>query len=96
MFWLATTDHDLAEVNHVAIPASDGARRELSISTKGVDDAPVGTVTFGDEIEPVVQEAAALLGDAPVVELLRETYRPGKTWEAHLRGCSRGGSASGE
>lgn len=96
VFWLATTDHDLAEVNHVAIPASDGARRELSISTKGVDDAPVGTVTFGDEIEPVVQEAAALLGDAPVVELLRETYRPGKTWEAHLRGCSRGGSASGE
>lgn len=78
VFWLATADHDLAEVNHAAIPASDGTRREVSTSTKGVEDAPVGTITFGEEIVPAVQEAAALLGDSPVVELLRETYRPGE------------------
>jgi bacillithiol biosynthesis cysteine-adding enzyme BshC len=44
-----------------------------------VDDAPVGTVKFGPEIEPVVERAAALLGDSEVATWLREAYRPGET-----------------
>ena len=78
VFWLATTDHDLAEVNHLSIPGSDGARHELVAPTQGVPDAPVGAVPFTPGIEPVVEAAAGLLGDSPVVTLLREAYRPGE------------------
>ena len=30
IFWLATYDHDLAEVNHVAIPGAEGAAHVLT------------------------------------------------------------------
>ena len=50
-----------------------------SEATAAVADAPVGTVKFGPEIEPVVERAAALLGDSEVTTWLREAYRPGET-----------------
>ena len=79
VFWLATSDHDLAEVNHVSIPGPEGVLRTLSTSSHGVPGAPVSDVRLGDEILPVVEEAAALLGDTDVVRFLRESYRPGET-----------------
>ena len=42
-------------------------------------DAPVGTVKFGREIEPVVEGAAELLRASEVTAWLREAYRPGET-----------------
>ena len=78
IFWLATNDHDLAEVNHTAILASEGLR-EIATPSRGVDDAPVGTVTFGPEIEEVVKSAIDVLGPVPAMDLLRESYRPGET-----------------
>jgi bacillithiol synthase len=79
VFWLATSDHDLAEVNHVSFPGPDGALRTLTTSSHGISDAPVSNVRFGDEILPVVDEAAVLLGDTEIAQFLRETYRPGET-----------------
>jgi bacillithiol synthase len=79
VFWLATTDHDLEEVSHTFAPGPDGGLVKLETSSHGAPDAPVGTVVFGAEIEPVVQEAASLLGEAEVAEFLRESYRPGET-----------------
>src|SRR5712671_6703840 len=61
VFWLATSDHDLAEVNHVSLPGPDGALRTLTISSHGVAGAPVSDVRLGDEILPVAEEAATLL-----------------------------------
>jgi bacillithiol synthase len=78
VFWLATHDHDLAEVNHVSIPGPDAVLQTLTTSTHGVPDAPVGTVHFGPEIESVVEAAAALL-DPEAAALLRESYKPGET-----------------
>lgn len=78
IFWLATNDHDLAEVNHTTIPASDGLC-EVATPSRGVHDAPVGTVTFGPEIEEAVQSAIDALGPVPAVDLLRNCYRPGET-----------------
>jgi len=80
IFWLATYDHDLAEVNHISIPGADGVRHELATPTHGVTDAPVGAIAFGEEIVPVVQAAAELLGDSPVVSALRHSYRPGENF----------------
>jgi bacillithiol synthase len=78
VFWLATHDHDLAEVNHVAIPGSDAALQLFTASTHGVPDAPVGTIRFGSEIEAVV-EAAAVLLDPETATLLRESYKRDET-----------------
>jgi uncharacterized protein YllA (UPF0747 family) len=60
VFWLATEDHDLAEVNHVSLPTSDGALAELRTSAAGVEDSPVGDVRFGDEITAVVTQATEI------------------------------------
>lgn len=79
IFWLATYDHDLAEVNHVSIPGPDGTLRTLTASSHGVAAAPVGTVHFGEDISPLVQQAAELLGDSEATQFLRDTYRPGET-----------------
>jgi bacillithiol synthase len=79
VFWLATSDHDLAEVNHVSLPGPDGVLKTLATSSHGVAGAPVSDVRFGDEILPVVEEAVALLGDTEASQFLRESYRPGET-----------------
>jgi bacillithiol biosynthesis cysteine-adding enzyme BshC len=79
VFWLATEDHDLAEVNHVLLATTHGAPERVSVETHGVADAPVGTIKFGPEIDPVVKHAASLLGDSEVATWLREAYRPGET-----------------
>jgi bacillithiol biosynthesis cysteine-adding enzyme BshC len=79
IFWLATSDHDLAEVNHVSIPGPDGVLRTLTTSSHGLPGAPVSDVRLGDEILPPIEEAATLLGDSEAVQSLRESYRPGET-----------------
>lgn len=79
VFWLATYDHDLAEVNHVSIPGADGALQVLTTPSHDVPGAPVSAVRFGDEITTVVDAAAALLGDREATQWLRECYGPGAT-----------------
>ena len=79
IFWLATEDHDLAEVNHVSLAATHGPPERVAVETHGVPDAPVGTIAFGLEIEPVVERAASLLGESEVTAWLRESYRQGET-----------------
>ena len=84
VFWLATEDHDLAEVNHVALFSEQGlpepfAAESNAFQSDAVADAPVGTVKFGPEINAVVERAASLLGDTEVATWLREAYRPGES-----------------
>jgi bacillithiol synthase len=79
VFWLATSDHDLAEVNHVAFPGSDGALQTVTTTSHDVPAAPVSAVRLGDEILPVVEQAAGLLGESDVTRFLHEAYRPGET-----------------
>jgi bacillithiol biosynthesis cysteine-adding enzyme BshC len=96
VFWLATSDHDLAEVNHVSLPGPDGLLRTLTTSSHGVAGAPVSDVRLGEEILPVVEEATSLLGDCEASQFLRESYRPGETLgTAFARFCARLFSPSG-
>lgn len=78
VFWLATYDHDLAEVNHVSIPGLEGALQTLTTPSHDVPGAPISNVRLGDEIQHVLEDAAALLGDTDATRLLRESYRPGE------------------
>lgn len=79
IFWLATEDHDLAEVNHVSLLSEAGAPERVAAGSHAGADAPVGTVRFGPEIEAAVERAAWLLGDSEVTTWLREAYRPEET-----------------
>src|SRR4029077_2594450 len=56
-----------------------GTLQMLSTTSHDVPGAPVSAVRFGDEIVPVVDEAAKLLGDSEAAQFLRETYCPGET-----------------
>jgi bacillithiol biosynthesis cysteine-adding enzyme BshC len=80
VFWLATEDHDLAEVNQVSIPGPDGSLQKLTAPADGLSNAPVGTVRFGSEIDAVVEAAFGLLGPGEIPDFLREAYRPGETF----------------
>ncbi len=80
IFWLATQDHDLAEINHISLPAPDSSLHNIAIPTRGLPDAPVGSIIFGDEINSAVAAAAELLGDSEVTQFLRHSYRPGETF----------------
>ncbi|HET7440332.1 MAG TPA: bacillithiol biosynthesis BshC, partial [Terriglobales bacterium] len=79
IFWLATQDHDLEEVNQAFLPGPDGALIKFAAPTEGVANAPVSTVTFGAGIETEVQKVAELLGDSEAANWIREAYRPGET-----------------
>ena len=79
VFWMATEDHDLAEVNHATFVAADGSIHRLETPSHGIPDSPVGTVRLGAEIEPVTARAAELLGESEAADWVRESYRPGET-----------------
>jgi bacillithiol biosynthesis cysteine-adding enzyme BshC len=82
VFWLATEDHDLAEVDHVALLSKTSVETlRASLRTSGA--VPVGGVLLGAEIDALLEQASELLGYAPICDLLRECY----TSEATLGGA---------
>ena len=74
IFWLATEDHDLEEVDQVSLLTKTG----VETLRLGVDSphhaAPVGGIALGDGVGAVLERASELLGYAPVCDLLRECY----------------------
>ena len=76
VFWLATEDHDLAEVNQVAVPGREGNLHKFAAPVQGIEDAPVKAIRFAPGIEEVVNSFEALVGESEVTALLREFYRP--------------------
>jgi bacillithiol biosynthesis cysteine-adding enzyme BshC len=79
IFWLATEDHDLAEVNHCGLLTSEGKLEKSVTDAHAAPDAPISDVRLGAEIEGVVRRAAELLGDTEITTLLKHAYRPGET-----------------
>lgn len=78
VFWLATEDHDLAEVDQVSLLTKTTVETLRAGLTSG--GAPVGGVELrADEMEPVLARAEELLGWSPTAETLRECYGPGQT-----------------
>jgi bacillithiol synthase len=75
VFWLATEDHDLAEVDQVSLLTKTTVET-LRAGLKVAHPVPVGGVVPGPEIEAVLQQASELLEFAPVSDWLRECYLP--------------------
>jgi len=79
IFWLATEDHDFAEINHVSFPV----RRELRKLVYGKSPAapvPVGNVVIDDTIKPLLEQAWELIGFSDAMQALEAAYQPGRTF----------------
>jgi bacillithiol biosynthesis cysteine-adding enzyme BshC len=80
VFWLATEDHDLAEVNHAWVFNSAPEPVQLSVAPPARPNQPVGTIALPT---PPVAELRATLAGLPfadeVLELVACSYHPGFT-----------------
>jgi bacillithiol biosynthesis cysteine-adding enzyme BshC len=76
VFWLATEDHDLAEVDQVSFLTKTSVET-LRAGLKVAHAVPVGGVVPGPELDAVLERASELLEFAPVSEWLRECYLSG-------------------
>ena len=83
IFWLATEDHDFAEVNHSLV--FDADHRPLTLSVNGIDapEHPVGAIPISD---PPVDKLRQALSGFPygdeVTRIVAESYPPGATFGA--------------
>ncbi len=86
VFWLATEDHDLEEIDQVSLLTKDSVAT-LRTELKVAGPMPVGGIEIGPEIEAVLERAEELLGYGPVGELLRECYGPREGYRPTLGGA---------
>jgi bacillithiol biosynthesis cysteine-adding enzyme BshC len=81
IFWVATEDHDLAEVNHSYIFGRDRQPVRLQTNGQGEPQQPVGTIALGD---PPVEELRKVLEGFPFGEeisaMVAQAYRPDATF----------------
>ena len=74
IFWLATEDHDLEEVDQVSLLTKTSIET-LRLGAKFPHhDVPVGDVILDGHIDGLLDQAADLLGYTPICNLLRECY----------------------
>jgi len=82
IFWMATEDHDLAEVNQCFWATHAGFERIDLPFPKEVEGRPVGAVALPEEVVAAVETVCSRLEgpSAPsVARALQESYRPGET-----------------
>jgi bacillithiol biosynthesis cysteine-adding enzyme BshC len=79
IFWLATEDHDFAEINHADFPARREMERLLYPDAPAMP-RPVGGVALDEAIVPLVERAAELMGAGEAADALVAAYRPGRTF----------------
>src|SRR5271166_2035650 len=80
VFWLATEDHDLDEVNQALFLTHDFHLVPFKVSTSGTESAPVAHIRFAGGTDEIVAQAADLLGDSLAADYLRESYTEGETF----------------
>ena len=79
IFWLATEDHDFAEINHVVFPARRELRK-LTYTAAPQAARPVGGIVLDDSVTPLLDQAWELLGSSDAMDSLAEAYKPGRTF----------------
>jgi bacillithiol synthase len=75
VFWMATEDHDLEEVDQVSLLTKTTVEM-LKVGLRVPHAVPVGGVVPGPELDVVLDRVSELLEFAPVSDWLRECYRP--------------------
>ena len=86
VFWLATEDHDFAEIDHVHIFGTDHHPLKLTANGNGSAGRPVGSIPL--QAPPVEALKSALQGFLyadEVVSAVEESYQPGRTFGEAFR-----------
>jgi len=80
VFWLATEDHDIQEVNHCWVfDTADGPRR-IEVRLRAAEGSPAGTSILEENPAPALRAALEGLPFADqVLELVESEFRTGRT-----------------
>jgi bacillithiol biosynthesis cysteine-adding enzyme BshC len=79
IFWLATEDHDLAEVSFTNVLSPEYELRKLSLHAKD-EGLRVGDVKLPSNVTELTAELKSFFGVNEVTELLARCYAPGTTF----------------
>ena len=79
VFWLATEDHDFAEIENAQFPAGREMVK-LACERSPTAPVPVGRIEFDESIGPLAERAAELLGPSGATDALVAAYKPGRTF----------------
>ena len=87
LFWVASDDHDFAEVSRLGIMTGDSSRKEIDYAPAGrQDDMPVGEIVLDDGIIAALDTLASRISRNGAGErylaLLRQSWKPGERWGA--------------
>ena len=86
VFWLATEDHDFAEIDHVHVFGADHQPRKLKASGNGTTGQPVGSIPLqAPPVEELKQVLQGFLYADEVVSAVEEAYQPGRTFGEAFR-----------
>lgn len=80
IFWMASEDHDLAEVNRALLLTHEYGIEEFKAPTEGVEGAPVASVRFAKGFAELAQRAAEVLGPSQTADDLLASYAEGETF----------------
>ena len=80
VFWMASEDHDLDEVNQALLLTHDFQLAPFTAKTTGVTGAPVAHLRFAEGTNEIVAQAAKLLGESLAADYLRQSYAEGETF----------------
>jgi bacillithiol synthase len=82
VFWLATEDHDLAEINHCVWPSREGAEK-INLPFGEYEGARAGEVPLGEAVVGAVERATGKL-EGPDADQIRtaliDSYSPSETY----------------
>ncbi|HYL75678.1 MAG TPA: bacillithiol biosynthesis cysteine-adding enzyme BshC [Bryobacteraceae bacterium] len=83
VFWLATEDHDFAEINHAFVFDTNHRPISLSVAEAGPSERPVGVIPIA---KPPVDQLRSALAAFPyggeVADIVQQAYQPGATFGA--------------
>jgi bacillithiol biosynthesis cysteine-adding enzyme BshC len=90
VFWIASDDHDLAEVARAWVTDAEGRLREVAlpghVAAAPLNRLPMSQVTLGGEVETAIDALAGSLQTTPytadVLSTLRASWRPSSTFPA--------------
>lgn len=86
IFWLATEDHDLAEINVSWSQTADGAPVSFTTTSSNPLNGPVGNIPLKDiPLEAVRHSLEGMPFAAEAMALLESAYQDGQTFHAAFR-----------
>ena len=85
IFWLASEDHDFAEINHVVFPSGRELKQLTYAELPSAPAVPVGSIVLDERITPLVEQAWEILGFSDAMQALAAAYVPGNTFAQAFR-----------